>query len=50
MVGVEQKTPHHKYDVAEHTLHALKNVKKRQNIKADDAVSRYGKAVYEDNR
>lgn len=28
MVGVEQKTPHHKYDVAEHTLHALKNVKK----------------------
>ncbi len=28
MVGVEQSTPHHKYDVAEHTLHALKNVKK----------------------
>lgn len=28
MVGVEQNTPHHKYDVAEHTLHALKNVKK----------------------
>lgn len=28
MVGVAQNTPHHKYDVAEHTLHALKNVKK----------------------
>lgn len=28
MVGVEQNTPHHKYDVADHTLHALKNVKK----------------------
>lgn len=28
MVGVEQNTPHHKYDVAEHTLHALQNVKK----------------------
>ena len=27
MVGVAQNTPHHKYDVAEHTLHALKNVK-----------------------
>lgn len=27
MVGVEQNTPHHKYDVAGHTLHALKNVK-----------------------
>lgn len=28
MVGVEQNTSHHKYDVAAHTLHALKNVKK----------------------
>lgn len=28
MVGVAQNTPHHKYDVAEHTLHALKTVKK----------------------
>ncbi|HJA11833.1 MAG TPA: CCA tRNA nucleotidyltransferase [Candidatus Mediterraneibacter merdipullorum] len=28
MAGVEQHTPHHKYDVAEHTLHALKNVKR----------------------
>ncbi len=28
MVGVEQNTPHHKYDVAEHTIHAMKNVKK----------------------
>lgn len=28
MVGVEQHTPHHKYDVAEHTIRALKNVKR----------------------
>ena len=28
MTGVAQNTPHHKYDVAEHTLHALKNVKR----------------------
>lgn len=28
MAGVEQNTPHHKYDVAEHTLCALKNIKK----------------------
>ena len=27
MVGVEQHTPHHMYDVAEHTLHAIMNVK-----------------------
>ena len=28
MVNVRQNTPHHKYDVAEHTLHAMKNVKR----------------------
>ncbi len=28
MVGVEQNTPHHKYDVARHTIQALKNVKR----------------------
>lgn len=28
MEGVEQKTPHHRYDVAQHTVHALKNVKR----------------------
>ena len=28
MTGVEQNTPHHKYDVAQHTLHAMKNVKR----------------------
>ncbi|MGC4018729.1 MAG: CCA tRNA nucleotidyltransferase [Muricomes sp.] len=28
MVGVEQNTPHHKYDVDQHTLEALKNIKK----------------------
>ncbi len=27
MTGVKQNTPHHKYDVAGHTLHALQNVK-----------------------
>ena len=28
MVGVAQHTPHHKYDVADHTLRAIKNVKR----------------------
>lgn len=28
MVGVTQNTPHHQYDVADHTLQALRNVKK----------------------
>ena len=28
MVGVEQNTPHHKHDVARHTLQALKNIKR----------------------
>ena len=28
MEGVAQNTPHHRYDVAEHTLRALKNVKR----------------------
>ncbi len=28
MVGVKQHTPHHKYDVDQHTLRALKNVKR----------------------
>ena len=28
MEGVAQNTPHHKYDVAEHTVQALKNVKR----------------------
>ena len=28
MVNVRQNTHHHKYDVAEHTLHAMKNVKR----------------------
>lgn len=27
MVGVKQNTPHHVYDVAEHTLHAMVNIK-----------------------
>ena len=28
MTGVEQNTPHHKYDVAQHTLRVMKNVKR----------------------
>lgn len=28
MVGVEQNNPHHKYDVAEHTVRAMKHVKR----------------------
>lgn len=28
MTGVEQNTPHHKYDVAEHTIQAMRNVKR----------------------
>lgn len=28
MEGVAQNTPHHKFDVAEHTIHALKSVKR----------------------
>ncbi len=28
MEGVDQNTPHHQYDVAEHTIHALQNVKR----------------------
>lgn len=33
MVGVPQNTPHHKYDVAEHTLCALKNVKRNKILR-----------------
>ena len=33
MVGVEQNTPHHKYDVANHTLRALKNIKKNKYLR-----------------
>lgn len=33
MEGVEQHTPHHKYDVAEHTLYALKNVKRNKILR-----------------
>lgn len=28
MVGVRQHTPHHKYDVAQHTVRAMKNIKR----------------------
>ncbi|MCI8836174.1 MAG: CCA tRNA nucleotidyltransferase [Ruminococcus sp.] len=33
MEGVEQNTPHHQYDVAEHTLHALKSIKKEKILR-----------------
>lgn len=33
MVGVKQNTIHHKYDVAEHTLHTLKHVKRDKYLR-----------------
>ena len=33
MEGVAQNTPHHKYDVAQHTLHALKYVKRNKILR-----------------
>ena len=33
MVGVKQNTKHHKYDVAEHTLHTLKHVKRDKYLR-----------------
>ena len=39
MTGVEQNTPHHKYDVAEHTIRAMKYVKRDINIAAYHVIS-----------
>ncbi|HCR85005.1 CCA tRNA nucleotidyltransferase [Muricomes intestini] len=43
MVGVEQHTPHHKYDVAGHTLCAMKNVKKDKILRLTMLLHDMGK-------
>lgn len=45
MVGVKQKTPHHKYDVAAHTLHALRNVKNDKVLRLTMLFHDMGKPV-----
>ena len=43
MVGVTQNTPHHKYDVADHTLHALKNIKRDKVLRLTMLFNDMGK-------
>lgn len=43
--GVAQNTPHHKYDVAEHTVHALKNVKHDRILRLTMLFHDMGKAA-----
>ena len=45
MEGVVQNTPHHKFDVAEHTIHALKNVKKDKILRLTMLFHDMGKPV-----
>ena len=45
MVGVKQNTPHHKYDVAAHTVHALQNVKKDKVLRLTMLFHDMGKPV-----
>ena len=45
MVGVAQNTPHHKYDVAEHTLHAIKSVKRDKILRLTMLFHDMGKPV-----
>ena len=45
MVGVKQNTPHHKYDVAEHTVHALQNVKNDKVLRLTMLFHDMGKPV-----
>ena len=45
MVGVKQKTPHHEYDVAAHTLHALRNVKNDKVLRLTMLFHDMGKPV-----
>ena len=40
MTGVEQNTPHHKYDVAQHTLRAMKNVKRDKVLRLTMTLDR----------
>ena len=50
MVGVKQNTIHHKYDVAEHTLHTLKHVKRDKYLRLTMLFHDMGKTGNEDNR
>lgn len=45
MEGVTQNTPHHKYSVAEHTVHALKNVKRDKILRLTMLFHDMGKPV-----
>lgn len=45
MVGVKQNTPHHKYDVAAHTVHALQNVKNDKVLRLTMLFHDMGKPV-----
>ncbi len=45
MTGVEQNTPHHKYDVAEHTIHALQNVKNDKILRLTMLFHDMGKPI-----
>lgn len=45
MVGVKQNTPHHKYDVAAHTVHALQNVKNDKVLRLTMLFNDMGKPV-----
>ena len=50
MVGVKQNTPHHKYDVAAHTVHALQNVKNDKVLRLTMLFHEYGKTSNEGHR
>ena len=45
MVGVKHNTPHHKYDVAAHTVHALQNVKNDKVLRLTMLFHDMGKPV-----
>ena len=45
MVGVKQNTPHHKYDEAAHTVHALQNVKNDKVLRLTMLFHDMGKPV-----
>lgn len=45
MVGVKQNTPHHKYDVSAHTVHALQNVKNDKVLRLTMLFHDMGKPV-----
>lgn len=45
MVGVKQNTPHHKYDVAAHTIHAMQSVKNDKVLRLTMLFHDMGKPV-----